>query len=253
MAEKIVKTCKSSNIGEAWCVVKGTPGPRDPFEPQHLLVKGKDKYGDLQLSNTLSVVKDGSSVAPFWSEQVKWNSGKHVCRFGHRFLSVHRLVNEVGDKYSSFEADVEPAARAWLEIYRAPSTPSPTVASVAFGYKNIFDFAPDVDLFEYFNIRFGIKSLSGLTLVGIDLNFILSDTKDFFLHACIKNRPAAPHSKTVRFETKIFARRNTANLTFAETEKILGITKELKHKARESFFAFVTDKTKDEILQAEYA
>jgi hypothetical protein len=62
----------------------------------------------------------GELAAPFWNQQVGWDSDRYLARFGHRYLSVH-YIRQDGGRYTRFNADALNQLRSRrARIKRAP-------------------------------------------------------------------------------------------------------------------------------------
>ncbi len=176
-----VTFCERSTITEAWAVLRGRPAPLVHGESAALVFAVKRALPELQREPAMvfAEIPLSGPVAPFWSEQWSWESGRLRARVGHRYLSVHRFADDE-HRYETFERSFVPALTPWLivcsQIYDDPLV-IPAVAEVSFGYINTFRFSEhDFDLSRVFRLTVGFE-LEGLDsgLEGLDVKFHYRD------------------------------------------------------------------------------
>lgn len=220
---KQVRFCRDARIVESWCALSGSPGPVKTGEAGYILTRCSTKHKDIQLVPAARVIQtpaNPESTPPFWSHEVRWNNGKAVARFGHRFLGIHRLYDPDNHltRYSTYEKEIAPVLNDWLEILREahPDSALP-IAGLQFGYVNRFpfDLDRDNDLDSRFNLRYGLKTPANLGLGGVDLTFHLGN-EDTRVRLNFSSSPVFPTTSKLSFVVKVAALRNYNTLSLSQ-------------------------------------
>lgn len=138
-------------------VILGLTGAVDSTDPPVLERSARRRFASLQRKPAIVAVDArGDAVPPFWNQQVTWSGGRHLARFGHRYLSVHYIPQDE-ERYTRFEEVFAPPTATWLDIYADALGGEHPVDRTGFGYVNRFLFDADgFDLSTYFSINVGV-------------------------------------------------------------------------------------------------
>lgn len=252
-----VDRCESSTITEAWATVLGLPGPIDPTDAPVLGRAARDAIPDLALKPavvTESVPPD-QAAPPYWNQQVTWQNGTHLARFGHRYLSVH-FLRQGEKRYTTFAESLAPALDAWLDIYGAlgPSTGDHHIDRIGFGYTNRFELdAADFDVSRHFRLNVAVDvGQPEAGLLGMHTTFQLYNARED-LHHVVSLAAESDAGDRVFVVTKVVAEiRGTNGVTFANRDHIAQQVNRVRAAAKRTFFEFATKHT-HELMGATYA
>lgn len=252
-----VRYCENSTITEAWCVLFGEPALFNEDDPALVRRLAQKTAGEFQTKPTFvafSRIKDAPQP-PFWTQQVTWGSGKHLARFGHRYLSVHFLAVE-GEKYETYEESLQAAIVPWLEAmssFAEFADDTSAIERLGFGYVNTFEFHdPEFDVSEYFALNFAVAApMEGAELNGVETTFRFFDPKTEATVSIELRIDAAGQDDLVVVRTKVVAEMKVNDLTFADTDGVDAAVYGAKEIAKKGFFAFATRPT-HELMGAVY-
>ena len=244
-----VDYCGNSTVSEAWAVVLGLAGKVDETEPPVLERTARERIVGLEPRPAIVAVNARSeAVPPFWRQQLTWHSGRHLARFGHRYLSTH-FTRQGDDRYETFGKSLEPAVKKWLDIYvdaLGPTSKEHLVDRVGFGYVNQFEFpAEGFDLSKYFLINVGVEvGIADPGLLGLDAGFRLFDKEGNVYLVVELNAVPLGDEASIGVTTKVLAeRRGLEEVSFANREELAKLVRSTKEAAKEVFFGFATDET----------
>lgn len=245
--QKVILSCRDPRISEVWCAIAGVPGPINEAEPGFIQTSAQNKYVGTEAVSSIRIIPrtvgTSEDVAAFWSHDLKWDGGRRAARFGHRFLSLHRLCKPNladHDRYTGFEKEIHKPAAEWLNIFKdAHKKEEVKVLNVQFGYINEFPISmlSGTDITEDFNLRYAIKVPDDAELTGLNLSFDLVQNPRKIR---ITLRSKITQTKEMGFEVKISARQDFVDLKTTQTERILGEMDRLHVTARNAFFGFIT-------------
>lgn len=257
---KKIKHCKQSTISEAWAVVQGIPIPEvDSNEIGANVHSIQKEYPDSKIVPAIVVVQgDGKGpIAPFWQNQISIDSGNHLVRIGHQYLSIHFVRNNA-KKYDTFSASFEPVAKKVTDIWAgnfSNDRKRMPLSVLGFGYINSFDFSRNnFDLSQYFQFNFGLN-VSGINLALAGLktffNLVEQESKALVtLEVEVVDSPLGPDS--VRLVTRVLAQSpNSQKILIGDKAAILSEMKRMKEIAKSTFFGFATQTT-HQLMEAVY-
>lgn len=242
-----VDYCENSTITEAWTVILGLPGAVDPTDPPVLERSARRRLDSLERKPAVVAVDvRGDAVPPFWNQQVTWGQGRHLARFGHRYLSVH-FIRRDEDRYTRFSDVLAPPTKTWLDVYAESLGGEHPIDRVGFGYVNRFTFsAADFDLSKYFSINVGVDVGSQEAgLLGLTTAFRFYDpSKTMYLTVELSAESVPTEDGEIGVTTKVFAeRRGLEALAFADPDAVLEQVATTKEAAKEAFFSLATEAT----------
>jgi len=252
--------CTNSTIREAWAGVLGVPGKVDPNEATFIarVAQRADPtialrpVGRLVPQHAYALSLDPGEVAPpLWTHQATWNDGEGLARFGHRMLTVHHMVRE-GSGYDRYSTSLRPDVVRWLrflhEAYDFAATEEIPASTVMFGYTNVFGTLPfEMDVSEYFHVNVGIEARGaeeGLSRLAVGARISGNDglTRT---HLQFQVEPGE-NDEFVVVTTNVVSEvdlKQPALLT--EAERLDSEILNAKTIAKETFFSFVTERTKE--------
>lgn len=252
--------CKNSTIREALCIIQGKPEKVEESDAGILEKHAKKHYDSLkiELKNVPTFVMipqiEGQKLNPFWSRQKQWGQGKYVARFGHRYLSIHRICNEA-DKYKTYKDSFKPELEKWLEIYKAALTgenETHPVDLIMFGYINDFILpVADFTLDKYLTCSYSLNLNKGIVdaIDRYNLAFDMVNTKEGINCTLKVKVESLPGNDTLKLTTEIYSSyQNMQNFSFY-SDNVLEKIEQLKKHAKETFFSFVNQHVRDEILE----
>ena len=185
-------------------------------------------------------------MAPFWTDQVAFDQGAHLARFGHRYLSVHFLAGE-SRSYDSYDRSLRPVVRQWLGAFADfvdLGDGEARIEQLGFGYTNTFSFpAEDFDVSRYFHVNFAV-ALPGhddLDLGGVETDFrFLDPSVDAVLNVQLKIDARFEEEAEVVVRTRVTCEMNTEGLGFGQTPEVDAAVVRAKNIAKNCFFALAT-------------
>ena len=245
-ARRRVDYCENSTISEAWTVILGLPGAVDPTDPPVLERAARHSLPTLQRKPAIVAVDvRGDAVPPFWNQQVVWE-GKHLARFGHRYLSVH-FIRQDEERYTKFSEVLAPSVGTWLDVYAQALGGEHPVDRIGFGYVNRFTFdASGFDLSKNFSINVGVDvGAEAASLLGLTTAFRFYDpAQNMYLTVELSAESVPSVDGEIGVTTKVFAeRRGVENLSFVDSARLLEQVASTKEAAKESFFSLATQET----------
>lgn len=261
---KRVSRCDSPAIKEAFCLIQGVPAEIDDSEAPALEIAAKKYFEnkDIKLEPVptfvvIPMVKN-KKMSGFWSQQSKWAGPTNLCRFGHRYLSVHRLCNKK-NPYISYEKSLLPQIKEWIELYKntlVSKRDSHEIAHITFGYINEFDFKlKDFEVNKYINLDFNISLDSSLVdvLNAISQRFDFSNAdKNINCTVKVDLKSSQNIPEGISLTVEIYS-------TFGElvgmsynSNDIIDKVFELKNHAKDTFFSLATSTLRDEVMKAKY-
>ena len=247
-----VEHCEASTISEAWALVVGAPGPLDEGEKTLLLRGAKKTFDNLNEVPAFIIQKSrGEAIPAFWNTQAQWADSSQLARFGHRFLSVHRVAT-AEHPYGSYQLGVGEPLGTWLGIASDAAEESYPVERTGFGYVNSFQFdSKDFDISRYFKLGLFLDlGESTPSIHALEASFKFE--KDDFLHQ-IQFSAEPQSNQSVRVVTKVFVERTTKeDLEIADRDRILESVVEAHETAKSAFFDFATKETHT-LMKAQYA
>lgn len=256
-----IEYCRKSNISEAWAAVLGLPGPYDDTDAPAIKRQARNQIPGMELRPAVVALEipPYGPVAPFWSQQLQWDGGSYMSRFGHRYLSVHYL-RRAGHQYSTYSETLRPWTTRWLDVYSAalgPSAKNHVVDHVGFGYVNSFTFdAKNFDLSRYFRLNIAVDvGDDGLGLHGLKAVFHLHELSRL-MELTVEIEVDAPPESSGQLSviTKVVAQgRRAEELSFADSEALHREISGAKDAAKEAFFGFATDETHAILEAVEHA
>lgn len=180
-----VTFCEHSTITEAWVGVLGQAVPVVPEEPAAIVHAAKRVLHTLTREPAMVVaeIPREGPVSPFWSQQWSWDNGRLRARIGHRYLSVHRLADDV-DRYETFDRSLAPAVVPWLDacshVYESPGPGGLRIMQkfeqISYGYVNTFRAdAAGFELSRLFHLKFGLDLEGRDVLDVLDVKFHYRD------------------------------------------------------------------------------
>jgi hypothetical protein len=248
--------CERSTLLEAWAGVVGLPGPLSLGSAQAVSTLARRRFDDLEMETIGQLLPAHASVLatpasdatpPVWFHQASWGGHRWAGRWGHRVLSLHRLISQ-DERYETFTQTMLPTLVQWFDLGREAfefAGDISTVATVIFGTTNRFTFAPeDGDLSEWFRFNYGLDA-AGIDrgLERLDLGARIA-RPDLSSRASIRLEAEAadPDGVDVLVHT-VVERDLPAEVSFSQTERLLAEIDVARMVASETFFSFVTDRT----------
>ena len=242
--------CERSTITEAWAVVLGASVPVVHEEPAAIVVAARRALPGLEREPAMVIaeIPQQGPVAPFWSQQWAWDSGRLRARIGHRYLGVHRLADDE-HRYETYDRSLAPAVQPWLDacarVYDDPLIMQ-AIEQVGYGYINTFHFpAAGFDLAKIVHLELGVQ-IPGMRdgLDRFDIRLHYRDELEPAAHVALQvvvQPEATP--ETLRVQTKVTATVMQmgwwTDRPFVE-QRLLAA----KSIAKRAFFALVTEDTR---------
>ena len=257
-----VKRCKHPAVKEAFCLIQGAPALIKDEEGPALENAAKKFYEEkdqkLEVVPTFVMIPhvENHVANPFWANQRKWNSGKNLVRFGHRYLSIHSLCDE-SSMYESFEHSLKPNIEEWIGFYRdtlvTKKDPHP-IGLISFGYINEFNLPEkDFDLSSLVNLTYSLglhpECVDGINKINLSFDLFNSSK---LINSTIKvsvGKSAKP--ECVKLVVEVYSGFGQLD-DFCYNDNIMAKVQALKDHAKDTFFSFATSHLRDDIMIAEY-
>lgn len=260
-SEKVL-LCKNPAIKEAFCLIQGKPAVLDDSEAPSLENAAKIFYEeqDIRFERVptfvvIPIVKD-KEINAFWSQQSKWGE-TNLARYGHRYLSIHRICSNK-DKYKSFEESLAPEIKQWLSLYNSTlvSKKDPhEIGLITFGYINEFIVSHEVfNLAKLVHLDFNIAIDKGYvdSLNSSTLKFdFFNSSKDINTTIKVNIGGILGDPSNIKLTVEIYSTfGNIQGLCY--NDNVMEKVQALKDHAKDTFFSFATDYLRDEIMGAQY-
>lgn len=244
--------CKESTLAETWISIIGEPRIFADSEGQLIIALAEKEFlkrkTPLQNVETISVFpKSDKPLDAFWYIQKKWSDGLFLSRFGHNFLSLHRLSKPEDPKlkYESFQISLLPEVKAWQKIISEGMRDegNSPVKSISIGYLNQFKLpVKDFAIEDFFNVDIRAKvdtKASGIREVRLSLGF---EEASASININLTINPVFNNIVPVSVETNVVSK-NISNINFNNDNSVEQTIEELRKIARRIFFSFCSDKT----------
>ena len=264
---KTVRSCKNCTISEVWVQVTGLPRELDltnPYPLFHNLQKHLNKDGrnlncgiskdSPVLLNIQSGQHNVSICPPFWNGEIKWteNNYNKIIRTGHQFFALHSIFNKQSP-YIDYESSFATTLKKVLGYIENEN--SFKAVQIIVRYINTMEIPKTAD--GKFNIGNYLKTNFSYHLN----NPILASHFNYDLQSSYKK------NRVIGVNTVIKGHKNNNIVSAVQTtgiaslEKqielndtaIYGEIKSIKEELKEVFFDVMTDKTKNEIMEVQYA
>ena len=264
---KTVKSCKNCTISEVWVQITGMPRELDLTHPyplfhnlqKHLRKDGRNlQCGISRNSPVLFNIQSGkhnvSICPPFWNGEIKWeeNNYKKIIRTGHQFFALHSIFS----KQSSY-VDYE-------------SSFATTLKKILGCIENENSFKAVQVIVRYINTIEVPKSADGKFNIGSYLNTNFSyhlNNPVLASHFNYDLQSSYKQNRVIGVNTVIRGHKNNSVISSVQTTGVASLEKQIelndaaiyeeiksiKEELKEVFFDVMTDKTKTEIMEVQYA
>lgn len=269
MIENTVKSCKNCTITEVWVQIIGTPKNKfDPTDPYPLFKNLKDSLEEKesrQLNCTVSYpvrhTPTQSQNAPIlnsipaWNGEIKWKEDNivKVLRLGDHFLGLHSIFKE--SHYSNYEQSFENSFKRIMGHIEEKNTFE--VIQIIFRYINTIDLAKEQN--GDFHIGKYLKATVGFNLEQPLLSSVFNYE---FMSSSKENRIIGLNTRfsvAPKDENKIATSIRTTGIQSLEqkiklnNDQIFSEVKGIKDELKTVFFDVMTDYTKNDIMEVQYA
>lgn len=243
--------CRFPRITEAWCRLLGEPAEFDGADAAVLRRLATRTFGELESRPGVVTHQIQSEVpaAPFWTEQVAWDDGPHLARFGHQYLSVHVIPDQL-HPYTTFDGSLRQPIRRWLDVFAEFGAFARggdiRIAQVGFGYLNAFEFPSDeFDLSRYFRLNFAVDVPgAAMDLLGAQMSFRFSEPQHgAMIHLQVKADAGVDESAPVVLRTSAIAEIPGGGLASSGPDALEDAVYRAKELAKARFFALATPET----------
>lgn len=266
---KTVKGCKNCTISEVWVQITGMPdkiSPADQYSLLNSLKKVFEKKHQLQcglrkgwpvLLNAETGQHDLDICPPFWNGEIRWteNSQKKILRIGHQFFAFHSLFDKY-NSYNSYKLSFETTFQKIIssledsQVFKA--------AELKFKYVNTINLQTktngEFDLRDYFNAGFFYNLKHPFSVKHSNFSYEFNSKKSGIIinvNTSIKTKEPGKSFLTAVIET---AGTDLLQENLKLNNKtIIKKTKAIKEEIKTMFFDFMTDNTKENIMEVRYA
>ena len=266
---KTVKSCKNCTISEVWVQITGMPdklSPADPYslfnsfkkalESKHQLQGGLRK-GRPVLLNIGTGQHDLDICPPFWNGEIRWieEDQKQILRTGHQFFALHSLFNGQSS-YNNYKQSFETAFQKIISYVEDDQAFE--AAELKFRYVNTIGLQErsngEFDLRDYFNAGFFYNLKHPIPIKHSNFSYEFNSKKSGIMigiNTSIKAGRAdkSPLTATIETTGRDLLKRNIK----LNDGKIIQKTKSIKEELKTVFFDFITENTKDNIMEVQYA
>ena len=267
--KKKVKNCKNCTISEVWVQITGMPdkiSPADPYflfnslkkilENKHQLQCGLRK-GRPVLLNTETGQHDLDICPPFWNGEIRWTekSQKKMLRTGHQFFAFHSLFDGQ-NSYSGYKRSFESVFQKIISSLENSQVFEAT--ELTFKYVNTINLQTktngEFDFRDYFNAGFFHNLKYPLPIKQSNFSYEFNSKKSGItinVNTNIKSEQPGKGALTAVIETTgtdLLKKKIKLN-----DKKIIERAKLVKEEIKTLFFDFMTDNTKDNIMEVRYA
>ena len=265
--KRTVKSCKNCTISEVWVQITGMPRELDlshPYPLFHNLKKHLSKDGhNLQcgilenrpvLFNIQSGKHNVFRCPPFWNGEIKWeeNNHKKIIRTGHQFFALHSIFSKQYP-YIDYESGFAITLKKVLECIENEN--SFKAVQVIVRYINTIEIPKDADgkfnISSYLNTNFSYNLNNPVLVYRFNYNLQSSYKQD----------------RMIGVDTVIKGHKNNSVISFIQTTGVASLEqqmelnnaavykkiKSIKEELKEVFFDVMTNKTKTEIMEVQYA
>lgn len=259
---KKITYCKKPAIKEAFCLIQGKPAELNKTDAPSLEKQADKHFKSIgqKLENVPTFIMipevSGQLMNPFWVAQKKWNNGSNIARYGHRYLSVHRLCS-TESQYETYEKSIRQDIIKWIDLYRdvlATEEDPHSIDLISYGYINELDLPfEDFSLNKYVGLLYQLQldSNTADTLNRMSFAFDLSCSETNIKTAIkVKAQPNLDNSK-MKLNIEIYSSFNSLDGIDFLSNHIMDYVDRLKNHAKDTFFSFVTDHVKNDIMEAE--
>ena len=266
---KTVKSCKNCTISEVWVQITGMPKELYLANPYPLFENLKESlknegHDELQcgisdknkpvLINIKSGPHNVSIYPPFWNGEIRWieDNRKRIIRTGHQFFAMHSLFNKQ-NPYISYDRSFEKTFKKVIGYIKDKS--SFKAVQIIVRYINTMEVPKESDgkfnIGKYLNTNFSyhlnnpvLKSHFNYEFKSshkenrvIGVNTVITGNKN-------NNIISAVHT------TGVDTLEKSAELNDA---RIYDKIKSIKEELKEVFFDIMSETTKNEIMEVQYA
>lgn len=269
---KNIKNCKNCTISEVWVQIIGMPSeikkqdPTDPYplfsnikkslEKDNCQIEGQILPRDNPVIFNVQTGQHRTSISPpFWNGEINWteNNYKKVIRVGHQFFALHSLFNNKAP-YINYNDSFQNTLQRVLNYIKESNIFE--AIQLVVRYVNKIEINTETEkpfnMGKYFNTSFSYKLKEPLLNTNLNIEFVSSYKKNRIIgiNTHISGKPknqgiintvqttgVNPLDKKIRL--------NSGN--------ILNEIKSIKEELKEVFFKVVTEETKNNIMEVEYA
>ena len=270
--KNIVKNCKNCTISEVWVQVTGMPSEikkQDPTDPYPLFSNlktslEKDNYQlggqilprDNPVLFNIQTGQHKTSISPpFWNGEIQWaeNNYKKIIRVGHQFFALHSLF-DYKTPYINYKDSFQTTLQRVLSYISEANIFE--VIQLVVRYVNKIEIntveGQDFNIGKYFNTSFSYRLNKPLLNTNFNIEFMSSYKKNRIIGI---NTHISGHSKAQGIINTV----QTTGVNPLEKKiklndnDILSEIKSVKEELKEVFFDAITEETKNNIMEVEYA
>ncbi len=262
-----VKTCQNCTISEVWVQITGMPRELD-LTNRHPLFRNLQRnlqkdgynlnYGISDNKPVLFNIQSGkhhvSICPPFWNGEIRWaeNNHKKIIRTGHQFFALHSIFSKQFP-YIDYESSFATTLRKVLRYIKHED--SFKVVQITVRYINRMEIPKTDDgkfnIGDYFNTNFSYRLKN--PILGSHFNYDLQSSYDkdrvIGINTVIQGHKKGSVVSTIQ----------TTGVTSLEQQVVLNDMvidreiKSIKEELKEVFFDVMTHKTKNDIMEVQYA
>ena len=252
-----------------WVQITGMPdklSPADPYslfnnfkkalEPKHQFQGGLRK-GLPVLLNIGTGQHEMDICPPFWNGEIRWmeKNQKQILRTGHQFFALHSLFDGQ-NSYKNYKQSFETTFQKIINYVKDDQ--SFEVVELKFRYVNTISLKEksngEFDLRDYFNTGFFYNLKDPIPIKYSNFSYEFNSKKSGIMigmNTKIKAGWANKNFLTATIETT-GSDLLKGNIKLND-ERIIQKTKSIKEELKTVFFDFITENTKDNIMEVQYA
>ena len=267
--EKTVKSCKNCTISEMWAQITGLPDKLSPADPYSLFnnlrkeLENKPQFqGGLRkglpvLLNIGTGQHEMDICPPFWNGEIRWTEKdqKQILRTGHQFFALHAMFNGQ-NSYNNYRQSFETAFQKIINYVKDDQAFE--VAELKFQYVNTIGLQRksngEFDFRKYFNAGFFHNLKHPIPIKYSNFSYEFNSKKSGIMIGININIKSGQKDKTSLIATIETTGRDLLNENIKLNDrKIIQKTKLIKEELKTVFFDFITENTKDNIMEVQYA
>ena len=268
---KNVKSCKNCTISEVWVQIAGMPDKLNIVQPYPLFdhlkqFLEKENYklqcelrkGHPVLLNIQTHKHNMEICPPFWNGEIRWteNNYKKILRAGHQFLALHSLFSRqipYLNYKNSFEYTLEKIIKSIND--------NQSFETIELRMRYINTIKLKTQLNGSFNVRDYFKvgvfhDLSySLPIRNSSFNYEYDTSNGIILgvNITIAGNPSLPNTNNLLAIVETTGVKELKEKIKLNNTDILNQLKLIKEKLKGTFFDIMTDNTKDNIMEVQYA
>ena len=267
---KTVKSCKNCTISEVWVQITGMPGEyrADPTTPYPLFTNLKDalekehqlQYKILPRNNPILFnIQTGHHKTaispPFWNGEINWTEGGQgkILRVGHRFFAFHSVFNK-NAPYTSYNDSFQTTLKRIINYLKDSNIFEAIQIIVC--YANTIEISnkqnESFNIGKYFNANCSFQMQRPLLRTNFNFEFV-SDRKKNRVIGINANIAGNQKNQSIINIIQTTGANPLDKKTKLNSESMFNEIISIKEELKEAFFESMTEETKNNIMEVEYA